>query len=148
MGYVVGQDEASTKPVKLSRKNIQSTKPVIIWQLYHANTKCLQWEPTFLLIQPISGNFNLPLRCGQRTKRFVNLFMETSFWLQDLSGTSFTSSMSVTAIFFRNHHTLVHCHGGIHESQVAEYFFRNLHHNVTLSSNPRQLFPISLLYSR
>ncbi len=33
--YVEGQDEVSVKPATLERKDIQATKPVIVWQLYH-----------------------------------------------------------------------------------------------------------------
>ncbi len=36
MKYVVGQDKVSAKPATLERKNIQSTKPIHIWQLSHA----------------------------------------------------------------------------------------------------------------
>ncbi len=34
--YVVGKDEVSTKTATLQRKDIQSTKLVLIWQLSHA----------------------------------------------------------------------------------------------------------------
>ncbi len=34
--YVVGRDEVSAKPATLERKYIQSTKPVLVWQLSHA----------------------------------------------------------------------------------------------------------------
>ncbi len=33
--YVVGQDGVSAKPATLERKDIQSTKPVVVWQLSH-----------------------------------------------------------------------------------------------------------------
>ncbi len=36
MEYVVSQDEVCAKPVTLERKDIQSTKPVLIWSLPHA----------------------------------------------------------------------------------------------------------------
>ncbi len=32
---VVGQDEVSVEPATLERKNIQSMKPVLVWQLSH-----------------------------------------------------------------------------------------------------------------
>ncbi len=35
MEYVVGQDEVSAKPATLERKDIQSTKPLLVWQLPH-----------------------------------------------------------------------------------------------------------------
>ncbi len=34
--YVVDQDEVSAKPATLERKHVQSTKPVLVWQLSHA----------------------------------------------------------------------------------------------------------------
>ncbi len=34
--YIVDQDEVSAKPATLERKDIQSTKPVFIWQLPNA----------------------------------------------------------------------------------------------------------------
>ncbi len=36
MEYVVDQDEVSVKPATLERKNIQSTKPVLVRQISHA----------------------------------------------------------------------------------------------------------------
>ncbi len=33
MEYVIGQDEVSAKPATLERKDIQSKKPVLVWQL-------------------------------------------------------------------------------------------------------------------
>ncbi len=33
--YVVSQDEISAKPATLERKDIQSMKPVVVWQLFH-----------------------------------------------------------------------------------------------------------------
>ncbi len=36
MEYVLGQDEVSAKPATFERKDIQSTKPVLVWQLSHA----------------------------------------------------------------------------------------------------------------
>ncbi len=34
--YVVGQDEVSAKPATLERKDMQSTKPLFVWQISHA----------------------------------------------------------------------------------------------------------------
>ncbi len=36
MEYVVGHDGVPTKPALLERKDIQSMKPVLIWQVSHA----------------------------------------------------------------------------------------------------------------
>ncbi len=36
MEYIVDHDEVSAKPATFERKDIQSTKPVLVWQLSHA----------------------------------------------------------------------------------------------------------------